>query len=85
VHRTLAKRHRNYSLKLSEILNFKFFNTLKFEWHIVNNFFHFSEPFEKTNTARSVNNHNVFSQIKEAITNSYNQLKETMSLDSIFC
>ncbi|XP_022165139.1 poly(A) RNA polymerase gld-2 homolog A-like [Myzus persicae] len=43
------------------------------------------EPFEKTNTARSVNNHNVFSQIKEAITNSYNQLKETMSLDSIFC
>ncbi|KAL4141673.1 hypothetical protein QTP88_004265 [Uroleucon formosanum] len=42
------------------------------------------EPFEKTNTARSVNNYNVFAQIKEAITNSYNQLKETMSLDSIF-
>ncbi|XP_026823125.1 poly(A) RNA polymerase gld-2 homolog A-like [Rhopalosiphum maidis] len=39
------------------------------------------EPFERTNTARSVNNHNVFAQIKEAISNSYNHLKETMSLD----
>jgi hypothetical protein len=43
--------------------------------------FFFPEPFERTNTARSVNNHNVFAQIKEAISNSYNQLKETMSLD----
>ncbi|VVC36753.1 PAP/25A-associated [Cinara cedri] len=43
------------------------------------------EPFERTNTARSVHNHNIFEQIKEVIRKSYNKLKETKSLDSIFC
>ncbi|XP_025415023.1 poly(A) RNA polymerase gld-2 homolog A-like isoform X2 [Sipha flava] len=43
------------------------------------------EPFERTNTARSVHNHNIFTQIKDVINKSYTTLKETMSLNSIFC
>lgn len=45
----------------------------------------FTEPFERTNTARSVHNLSVFIQIKEVIGKSYNKLKKTKLLDSIFC
>lgn len=45
---------------------------------------YFSEPFELTNTARSVYDRAVFEQIKGVFINSWLKMKATHSLDSIF-
>ncbi|XP_050428104.1 poly(A) RNA polymerase gld-2 homolog A-like isoform X2 [Adelges cooleyi] len=42
------------------------------------------EPFERTNTARSVYNHELFTYIKHVISKSYERLNNTGSLNSIF-
>ncbi|XP_033606427.1 poly(A) RNA polymerase gld-2 homolog A-like [Cryptotermes secundus] len=42
------------------------------------------EPFDLTNTARSVYNHGVFERVKAVFRTSYNNLKETRNIESIF-
>nr|CAD7414229.1 unnamed protein product [Timema cristinae] len=42
------------------------------------------EPFDLTNTARSVYDRDVFESVKEVFMNSYNQLKKTKDIESIF-
>ena len=45
---------------------------------------YFSEPFDQTNTARSVYDPEVFERIKQVFRLSYERLKDTHQLSSIF-
>jgi poly(A) RNA polymerase GLD2 len=56
----------------------------------MNNYIHhilcscLTEPFDLTNTARSVYDGDVFERIKAVFQASYNSLKKTCNIDSIF-
>jgi hypothetical protein len=43
-----------------------------------------TEPFDLTNTARSVYDHDVFERVKAVFQTSYNSLKKTRNIESIF-
>jgi len=46
--------------------------------------FYVTEPFDLTNTARSVYDRNVFERVKAVFQASYNSLKKTRNIESIF-
>ena len=46
--------------------------------------FYFTEPFDLTNTARSVYDRGVFERVKEVFQISYNKLKKSRDIESIF-
>lgn len=46
--------------------------------------FYVTEPFDLTNTARSVYDRNVFERVKVVFQASYNSLKKTRNIESIF-
>jgi len=46
--------------------------------------FYVTEPFDLTNTARSVYDRSVFERVKAVFQASYNNLKKTRNIESIF-
>lgn len=82
-----------FALKVRDlltILNRAHRTELKLKYKIINNNIHhiicsyLTEPFDLTNTARSVYDRDVFERIKAVFQASYISLKKTRDIESIF-